>query len=70
MIHRRVRVTLFVAAVLLVFPLTPFAVVSDVRYRYPILRLTLLPAGYFLKWLFDKVPDAQRFGSAPPQKPA
>ncbi len=61
---------LFVAGVLLVFPLTYCAVVSDVRYRYPILWLTLLPAGYFLRWLFDKVPGAQRFGSAPHQKPA
>jgi hypothetical protein len=70
MIHRRVRVTLFVVGVLLVFPLTYYAVVSDVRYRYPILWLTLLPAGYFLKWLFDKVPGTRRFGSAPHQKSA
>jgi hypothetical protein len=70
MMHRRVRVTLFVVGVLLVFPLTYYVVFSDVRFRYPILWLTLLPAGYFLKWLFDKVPGTERLRGAPYQKPA
>ena len=48
MIYRRERITLFVIPVLLLYPPMYYAVVSDVRYRYPVLWLSLLPAGYFL----------------------
>ena len=45
---RREPVTLFVAAVLLIYPLMYYVVVSDVRYRYPVLWLSLLQAGYLI----------------------
>lgn len=48
MIKRRERVTLFVLTVLLIYPLMYYVVVSSTRYRYPVLWLSLLPAGYFL----------------------
>ena len=47
MAKRREPVTWFVAAVLLIYPLMYYVVVADVRYRYPVLWLSLLPAGYF-----------------------
>jgi hypothetical protein len=48
MIVRRERVSWFVVFVLLAYPPMYCIVVSDVRYRLPILWLSLLPAGYFL----------------------
>jgi len=45
---RRVRVTPFVVVILFIYPLLYYVVVSDVRYRLPVLWLSLLPAGYFL----------------------
>jgi hypothetical protein len=48
MAKRREPVTLFAAAVLLIYPLMYYLVVTDVRYRYPVLWLSLLPAGYFM----------------------
>ena len=48
--HRK-AVTVFVLFVSAIYPLMYYIVVSDVRYRYPILWLTLLPAGYFLAHL-------------------
>ncbi len=48
MIYRRERVTPFVLFVLAIYPLMYYVVVSDVRYRIPVLWLSLLPAGYFL----------------------
>lgn len=47
MMRRREPTVLFVLAVLLIYPLMYYVVVSDVRYRYPVLWLSLLPAGYF-----------------------
>ncbi|HWA95243.1 MAG TPA: hypothetical protein VG844_11640 [Terracidiphilus sp.] len=52
MAKKRLAVTIYVACVLLIYPIMYYIVVSDVRYRYPILWLTLLPAGYFLHWIF------------------
>lgn len=49
MIFRREPVTWFVLTVLLIYPLPYYVVVSDVRYRYPVLWLSLLPAGYFIR---------------------
>jgi hypothetical protein len=39
----------FVLAVGAIYPLMYYIVVSDVRYRYPILFLSLLSAGYFIR---------------------
>ncbi|HEV2485965.1 MAG TPA: hypothetical protein VGT08_10565 [Terracidiphilus sp.] len=51
MAYRRERVTVFVLCVLLIYPLMYYIIFSDVRFRYPVLWLSLLPAGYFLEWL-------------------
>lgn len=48
MTWRREAVSLYIAAVLLLYPLLYYLVVSDIRYRYPVLWLSLLPAGYFV----------------------
>jgi len=48
MVFRRQTVVVFALAVLVVYPLMYYLVVSDVRYRYPVLWLSLLPAGYFI----------------------
>jgi len=45
---RRHPVAIFIAACWLVYPLIYYCVQHDVRYREPILWLTLLPAGYVL----------------------
>jgi hypothetical protein len=60
MVYRRVRFTLFVVTVLLVYPLMYYVVMSSPRYRYPILWLTLLPAGYFVQWLGTKLSGAMK----------
>ncbi len=57
MILRREPVTLFVLTTLFVYPLMYYVVVSDVRYRYPVLWLSLLPAGYCVRQLLDKRPN-------------
>lgn len=38
-----------------IFPLMYYLIVSDIRYRYPVLWLTLLPAGHFLSWLANQL---------------
>ena len=43
---RRERAVRFTASVFLLYPCLYYVVASDYRYRYPILWLTLLPAGY------------------------
>jgi hypothetical protein len=48
MARRREPVVLFILAVMAIYPLMYYVVVSDMRYRFPILWLSLLPAGYFL----------------------
>ena len=42
------RVITFLFAVYALYPVMYYVVVSDVRYRYRILWLTLLPAGLFV----------------------
>lgn len=49
--RRRTGFALPALAVLAAYPLLYYVVVSDVRYRYPILWLSLLPAGYLLSRL-------------------
>jgi hypothetical protein len=48
MIWRREAIAIYVLAVLLIYPLMYYLVVSDVRYRFPVLWLSLLPAGYLV----------------------
>ena len=48
MARRREAVTVFILAVLAIYPPMYYVVVSDMRYRYPILFLSLLSAGYFI----------------------
>ncbi len=48
MARRRMDVIAFLFAVFVLYPILYYVVVSDVRYRYPILWLTLLPAGFFV----------------------
>lgn len=48
MIRERAPVSIFVLTVLLIYPVMYYIVISDVRYRYPVLWLSLLPAGYWL----------------------
>jgi hypothetical protein len=50
---RRQRIAIFFAVVWLVYPLLYYCVQHDVRYRVPILWLTLLGAGYLLSSLWD-----------------
>ncbi|HEX4285805.1 MAG TPA: hypothetical protein VHZ28_11990 [Terracidiphilus sp.] len=51
MVVRRQPVVVFVLVVFALYPPMYYLVVSDVRYRYPVLWLSLLPAGYFLSEL-------------------
>lgn len=52
MVRRRVRVVSFILAVFLVFPLVYYFVQSSVHFRYPILWVSLLAAGYLIHDLF------------------
>jgi hypothetical protein len=59
MARRGELVTIFVLVVLAVYPLMYYVMVSDMRYRYPILWLSLLPAGYFVGALGDSLARRQ-----------
>ena len=48
---RRKPILVFFLGVLFLYPLMYYAVVSDVRYRYPVLWISLLMAGYVLRRL-------------------
>jgi len=48
MVRRRDPAALFIGCVLLVYPLMYYIVVSDVRYRYPVVWLSFLAAGYLI----------------------
>jgi len=64
MIYRRERVVAYILSVLLLYPLMYYIVVSDVRYRYPVLWLSELPAGYFLWRCYARFfPRRQRIDS-------
>ena len=54
MLKRRMDLAVFTLVVLLVYPLMYYIVVSDVRYRLPVLWLSLLPAGFFLVELWSR----------------
>jgi hypothetical protein len=60
MTRQRLPMTWFVGAVFLVYPVVYYFVQSSIRFRYPILWLSLLPAGYGLNRLFGGVRTARR----------
>lgn len=60
MLRRRNAVSLFLLAALFLYPLMYYIVVSEVRYRYPILWLSFLPAGYCLHLLCRLLSSALR----------
>ncbi len=51
MVLRRQPFAPYIAMVLVVYPLIYYVVVSDMRYRYPVLWLSLLMSGYFVAYL-------------------
>ncbi len=56
MARQRMQVITFLFAVYALYPVMYYVVVSDVRYRYPILWLTLLPAGLFVDVFLKRAP--------------
>jgi hypothetical protein len=48
MARRRQAVLVFILAVSAIYPILYYVVVSDMRYRYPMLGLSLLPAGFLI----------------------
>jgi hypothetical protein len=55
MARRRVPFAGLALFVLFEYPLVYYVIVCDVRYRYPVLWLSLLPAGYFMVWLWQRI---------------
>jgi len=53
MMRKGNELTLFSGFVLLIYPLMYYVVVSDVRYRLPVLWLSLLSAAIFVTWCWD-----------------
>jgi hypothetical protein len=51
MAWRRESISAFVLLALSIYPLMYYVVVTDVRYRYPVLWVSLLSAGYFVRWI-------------------
>jgi len=54
MLRRREPMNAYVLVVLAAYPLMYYVVVSDMRYRYPVLWLSLLPAGYLLRAMCER----------------
>jgi len=54
MIQRWMGLAVFVCSTLLIYPLMYYVVVSSLRYRLPVLWLSLLPCGWFLVDLWDR----------------
>lgn len=52
--RHRLPIMLYLGFVMAVYPLMYYIVIADVRFRYPVLWLSLLPAGYFLSLLVDR----------------
>lgn len=50
MARRRAPAIFFLLPVLLVYPLMYYVVVADMRYRYPVLWISALAAGYFVSY--------------------
>lgn len=55
MIFERQQAVWFVVASLGVYPLMYYITIADVRYRDPVLWISVLPAGYFLTWIIDRL---------------
>lgn len=55
MVLRREPVRYFVLVTLLLYPTVYYVIFSEVRFRYPVLWLSLLPAGYFFEWLVRQI---------------
>lgn len=69
MAFRREAVVVFVLAVLAIYPLMYYLVVSDVRYRYPVLWLSLLPAGYGIcEWMRGGVSRSKNPSTMQPEQ--
>jgi hypothetical protein len=49
---RQPRIACLFATVLAAYPMMYYIVVTDVRYRYPVLWLSFLAAGYFIKMMY------------------
>ncbi|MEK7404722.1 MAG: hypothetical protein AAB225_06405 [Acidobacteriota bacterium] len=60
LVRRRVPWLWFALSVTAVYPLTYYIVLSDVRYRYPILWISLLCAGY---WMAEAAASIRRWVS-------
>ncbi len=60
MYRRREPVLWFVLAVMAIYPLLYYVVVSDIRYRYPVLWLSALPAGYFIRAVLEKMSEPSK----------
>ena len=54
MIYRRVPATWFVVTSQGLYPLMYYITIGDLRYRDPVLWISLLPAGYFLAWMIRR----------------
>jgi hypothetical protein len=52
--RRRDRALALIILTLAIYPLMYYFVVSDVRYRLPVFWLSLLPAGSFAVWIWDR----------------
>lgn len=63
MIRMRLNSIFFLLAVFLLYPMMYYVVISDVRYRYPILWLTLLPACFFCDALWTRA-QSKWYGKA------
>ena len=51
---RRDRALFYTLSALGIYPMMYYIVISDVRYRLPVLWLSLLPAGQFAVWMWDR----------------
>ena len=64
MVRRREAVAVYILTVSVIYPLMYYIVVSDMRYRYPVLWLSLLPAGYLVREVWMAVRRGSKKSSA------
>jgi hypothetical protein len=64
MLRRHEPVTLFILVALIFYPLMYYIAASAIRYRYPVLWLSLLPAGYFIQQLLPAKLKSRLDGAA------
>lgn len=70
-LRRRLPVALFLAGVTLLYPLLYYLVVIDIRYRYPVLWISLLGAGYAVSELLAAIsPRAAQTSTTYPAPPS